>query len=225
MPGRPHDAPLHLPPGPGAPLPGAPAPGSGGVSPGLFETAWAAAATTLFTWLSSRNSRDHIAVFGIKAWGYRLDTKEQADWAWVGYVTRDEVEKACKKLDKVQNLTDDAVEKIRQAGKYKGPADFGTKVHKAIEDRINNAVPKDPNFVAEKSISKAGAEAGYGEKDSVRVDALENRPKHRMVCVYDPKTGWRGLSFTRTGELPLAIRRHFKDALSFFVIEVRPSRK
>jgi hypothetical protein len=225
MPGRPQDAPLHLPPGTGAPLPGAPGPGSGGVSPGLFETAWTTAAATLFTWLSSRNSRDHIAVFGIKAREYRKEgTEERPEVAWVGYLRRDEVKKACDKLDKVQEYTDKAVEKVRQGTNYKGPADFGTKVHKEIEKTINGL--NDPKFIAEQSLSKAKAETvKYGGKDTVRVDALENRPEHKMVCAYDPKTGWRGLSSTRMAELALAIRRNFREALSFFVIEIRPTRK
>ena len=99
-------------------------------------------------------------------------------------------------------------------------------MHKEIEHQINdpeNGKP-DPNFVAEQSFSKAKAEATYGEKDTVRVDALENRPELRMACIYDPKTGKRGLSATRMSELALAVWRRF-EALSLIVIEVKPSWK
>ena len=36
----------------------------------------------------------------------------------------------------VQKLTDAAVANVTRVGDYKGPADFGTKVHKEIADAI-----------------------------------------------------------------------------------------
>jgi hypothetical protein len=237
---RPGDLPLLLPQGPGGPLPAAPGPGSGGVSPGSFDKGWAAAATTLFTWMSSRNRRDLIAVYGIKAREYRAEgTDEQPEVAWVGYLSRDEVKKACDKIDDVQRYTDASVKYVREKVPFQGPADFGTKVHKEIENTINGL--DDPNFVAERSFSKAEAEtakyiannnpkygekdAVYGQKNTVRVDALRNRPDLKMACIYDPKTGWRGLSSTRMAELALAVKRKFEWALGFIVIEIRPTRK
>ena len=52
-------------------------------------------------------------------------------------------------------------------------------------------------------------EADYGELGSIRIDAYENVPEKSAVCVYDPKTGWRGLSFPRMNELAAAAHRLF----------------
>ena len=66
-------------------------------------------------------------------------------------------------------------------------------------------------------------EADYGELGSIRMDAYENVPEKSTVCVYDPKTGWRGLSFPRMNELAAAAHRLFGYKPNYiFVIEVRP---
>ncbi len=53
------------------------------------------------------------------------------------------------------------------------------------------------------------SEARYGQLGSIRMDAYENIPEKSTVCVYDPKTGWRGLSFPRMNELAAAAHRLF----------------
>jgi len=46
------------------------------------------------------------------------------------------------------------------------------------------------------------------------------------VCVYDPKTGWRGLSFPRMNELAAAAHRLFGYKPNYIiVIKVRPGQK
>jgi len=65
--------------------------------------------------------------------------------------------------------------------------------------------------------------ADYGELGSIRIDAYENVPEKSAVCVYDPKTGWRGLSFPRMNELAAAAHRLFGYKPNYIiVIEVRP---
>ena len=197
-----------------------------------------AAGLALFAWLSSRKDPNRTPVLAFKAASYEnRGTREQPEISWVGYVKRDELRNVCDKLGEVQGLTDAAVKKVREDGKYKGPADFGTKVHKQIADRIKAL--GDPNFQAEKSVIKSELEpredpdfrakpseidaAGYGERDTVRFDAYENRPDISTVCVYDPKTGKRGLSLPRTTELAEGAFKLFKYVpLNLIVIEVRP---
>ena len=204
-----------------------------------------AAALTFFTWLSSRKDPDRTAVFAFNAKKYEkpeTDGNEKRPVVFVGSLTRDEVRKVCDKLPDVQKLTDAAVAKVTTDGDYKGPADFGTKVHKEIADAIRKE--NDPDFKAEKSVIKTVLETGrqtsssnsgnaqevdpdmeadYGELGSIRIDAYENVPKKSAVCVYDPKTGWRGLSFPRMNELAAAAHRLFGYKPNYiFVIEVRP---
>jgi len=204
-----------------------------------------AAALTFFTWLSSRKDPDRTAVFAFNAKKYEkpeTDGNEKRPVVFVGSLTRDEVRKVCDKLPDVQKLTDAAVAKVTTDGDYKGPADFGTKVHKEIADAIRRK--NDPDFKAEKSVIKTVLETGrqtsssnsgnaqevdpemkadYGELGSIRIDAYENVPEKSAVCVYDPKTGWRGLSFPRMNELAAAAHRLFGYKPNYIiVIEVRP---
>jgi hypothetical protein len=181
-----------------------------------------AAGLALFAWLSGRKDRDRSAVFAFKAAKYEKDgPKGEPGLAWVGYVKRDELENVCKKLGKVQEFTDEAVEKVRNDHEYDGPASFGSRVHKLIADAVNEK--KNPNFRAEVSVSKSKLEARYGEKGSVRIDVYENRQGTSTVCVYDPKTGKRGLSFPRTTELAETAHRLFGyKPKQIIVIEVRP---
>jgi len=203
-----------------------------------------AAALTFFTWLSSRKDPNRAAVFAFNAKKYeKPETQnEKHPVVFVGSLTRDEVRKVCDKLPDVQKLTDAAVAKVTTDGDYKGPADFGTKVHKEIADAIRRK--NDPDFKAEKSVIKTVLETGrqtsssnsgnaqevdpemkadYGELGSIRIDAYENVPEKSAVCVYDPKTGWRGLSFPRMNELAAAAHRLFGYKPNYIiVIEVRP---
>jgi hypothetical protein len=150
------------------------------------------------------------------------------------------VRKVCDKLPDVQKLTGAAVANVTRVGDYKGPADFGTKVHKEIADAIRKE--NDPNFKAEQSVIKTLLETGrktsnsgnaqevdpkmeaeHGELGSIRIDAYENVPEKSAVCVYDPKTGWRGLSFPRMNELAASAHRLFGHKPNYiFVVEVRP---
>ena len=207
-----------------------------------------AAALTFFTWLSSRKDPDRTAVFAFNAKKYEkpeTDGNEKRPVVFVGSLTRDEVRKVCDKLPDVQKLTDAAVAKVTTDGDYRGPADFGTKVHKEIADAIRRK--NDPDFKAEKSVIKTVLETGrqtsssnsgnaqevdpdmeadYGELGSIRIDAYENVPKKSAVCVYDPKTGWRGLSFPRMNELAAAAHRLFGYKPNYIiVIKVRPGQK
>jgi hypothetical protein len=181
-----------------------------------------AAGLALFAWLSGRKDRDGTAVFAFKAAKYgKSGTEEQSQLRWVGYTKRDELGDVCKRLPDVQGYTDGAVAEVRNDKKYEGPASFGSRVHKVIADKVK--AKGDPNFKAEVSVIKSRLEARYGEKDTVRIDAYENREEISTVCVYDPKTGKRGLSFPRMTELAETAHRLFENKpRHIIVIEVRP---
>ena len=50
-----------------------------------------------------------------------------------------------------------------------------------------------------------------------------NIPEKSTVCVYDPKTGWRGLSFPQMNELAAAAHRLFGYRPKYIIVtEVRP---
>ena len=135
-----------------------------------------AAGLALFAWLSGRKDRDGTAVFAFKAGKYEnSEPGGQPEFRWVGYVKRDELSGVCEKLGTVQKFTDAAVKKVREDGDYKGPASFGSKVHKVIADKIKEV--GDPNFKSEVSAIKSNLEAGEdGERNSIRMGNLDFEP-------------------------------------------------
>lgn len=83
---------------------------------------------------------------------------------------------------------------------------------------------KDNYLKAEISFLK-GLEAGYGDKDTIRIDGI-GRVKERpdTVCIYDIKTGIRGLSFPRMLEMVVNSKKAYNGEIrNFIVTEVRPT--
>jgi hypothetical protein len=184
-----------------------------------------AAGWVLYTWLSSRRDRDRSAVFAFKAGKYEnRGTKEQPEVVFVGRLTRDEVSEVCKQLVDVQERTDAAVAKVREDADYEGPAEFGTKVHKVVAAGIGK---KNRNYKAEVSGFKSkDADIQYGAQGSTRIDVYEHPPDSSTVCVYDLKTGERGLSSPRMTELAQTAQRLFgRDPKYILVVEVRPGQQ
>jgi hypothetical protein len=148
----------------------------------------------LYKYFSALNNNDRQAIIIFKARRYGehgsgsgepgLDT----DHAEV--LDRKDVEGACPKLDKVQEMTDKAATKILRKGLNMTPAEYGTAVHSELKQKFDGL--NNPDFKAEVSYLKSKLE-NYGTKDSIRVDIFEN-PGNGTVCVYDIKTGQRGLS-------------------------------
>ncbi len=108
---------------------------------------------TLFTWLSTRNTSDRQAVIAFSAREFRPNAWASLELAYVGYLSRDEVEEACPRLGEVQMRTDDAVETVRRRGALDlSPTQFGTAVHVALKKQIDRML--DPNFRAEVSFAE-----------------------------------------------------------------------
>jgi hypothetical protein len=77
----------------------------------------------------------------------------------------------------------------------------------------------DPDFRAEVSAIKS-REVTYGRSGSVRVDVLE-RVGNGTVCVYDIKTGDRGLSARRMVEIADNVHSRYLGTRRIIVIETR----
>jgi hypothetical protein len=185
------------------------------------------AGATLYTWLSSRNGPDRKAVFAFHADAFVPGATIDAPAIHVGQLTREDVDDACPRHAEVQSITDQAVNSTDR-GAYESNAAYGTAVHKKIEVEINGPTtvprspPRDPNFRAEASLLKSEV-AGYGILGSRRVDVLEN-PGKGTVCVYDIKTGVRGLSFARARELASTVLTIYPGTQRIIVTEVRQNR-
>lgn len=178
------------------------------------------AAAALWVWLSTRNDTDGSAVLAFKADDYRPGEAPTATPSWVGRLTREETDAACPRHPEVQSRTDDAADTVRREGNYWTAAEYGTKVHKNLERQIKFL--DDPNFVAEQSISKRRDET-YGTPGSIRIDVLE-WVGNGTVCVYDVKTGRRGLSTRRSAEIVGTVFRRYSDTRRIILIDTRPRR-
>lgn len=184
-------------------------------------------ALALFAALSQHNGPNQRAIAAFKARDYF--GSEPGKMEGVGLLTREEVERICDKLGDVQRYTDDAMIKAQAKGPYFSAATFGTAVHKLVEHEVNSQ--HDPDLRAEVSFLKIADEvpklqlaaeiAAHGKPQSIRID-VEEKTKHGDVCVYDIKTGARGLSGPRMNEIAWRVyERHGPRRI--IVIEVRPS--
>ena len=192
-----------------------------------FRRAVSAAGTILFGWLSPSDDIDgQRTVMGFVPRDYQPGKSGQMDLAFVGNLTAEEAKKACGMLGTVQKLTNEAAEAVGEPGNFSSMATYGTDVHVRFKKFVNDL--HNENFRAERSFLKEAAEptskdetaAGYSR--SVRVDAYEYKPEDRTLCVYDLKTGRRGLSVRRSDILATAAYLGMSKVDRVIMIEIRP---
>lgn len=205
-----------------------------GIAVGEATAATVRLGLTLYGWYLSRRQRDQHPVVAFKARDFQPEGEaDTPQLAWVGNLTRDEVDDACPRHIDAQNITNEAAASTNRSD-YRTPQEYGTAVHLKVRNAINGPNPKrpkDPNFRAEISLLKTleetgkpeDQEASYGRPGSVRVDVLENT-EDNTVCVYDIKTGTSGLSPARFAEISRTVYLRFPETQRIIVIEVRPGR-
>jgi len=152
-----------------------------------------------FSALSALNSPDERAFIEFEAHQYERGKENTLEYTNLGILTREEFEKMCKHLAKVQEFVDEAAEEAnRETGLT--PQTYGTEVHKRLEAKINARGPKE--LWAERSAVKSTAalpegiqkylkehgELPRGYPETVRTDGFEYFGQG-TVCVYDAKTG------------------------------------
>jgi hypothetical protein len=209
-----------------------------GLSVGEGTAAAIAAGVALYTWLSTRNGRNGAAVLVFSATENEPGPQKHAKLLRVSWVNKEELDESCKKRKDVQALTDKAAAAARVDRTDWSPSGFGTEVHLRVAREVNGkdddgnfrsaANPKDPNFRAEVSVLKTRAATSnppvrYGQKGTVRVDVLENRPDNDTVCVYDIKTGEKTLAFPRMVELGRSVYYYYPRTKQIIVTEIRPN--
>ena len=191
-----------------------------GRPPGLLG-----ALLTLYAIWSARNKPESRALFEFNAREYLKDSNDELVEAGVDRLNREEVKKACPGIDEVQDKTNKAYRDVMlNGGRSMSRQQFGTAVHKRLEDLIKGDVKS--KLQAEVSrVKSEDANKEYGTRDSVRIDVLEC-PETRTTCVYDIKTGksrGSGLSPRRMRELASYAFKACPGAERVIVTEVRPS--
>lgn len=105
--------------------------------------------------------------------------------------------------------------------------EWGTKVHYAVKQAVEAARAASPLskdiLHAEMSIIANAGGVSYGTPGSTRLDIFEDRRNVMgAICVYDIKTGQRGIGTNQLKAIAEVIRSNYNGAI-FYVIEVRPT--
>jgi hypothetical protein len=175
----------------------------------------------IYAAVSRLNGLTQRAIIIVKARGSRLED--------VRVIEEDEVGKVCKRLENIQDFTDEAVEKLGPERRTMDDNVFGTKVHSYVRDKIREKKP--PNLFAEQSFVELGENATkakreedikYGTAGSIRIDAYERLGRH-TICIYDIKVGNSGLTPKRMIELFRRLKEKYPEVTRFIVTEVRPT--
>ncbi|WP_430910546.1 hypothetical protein [Methylobacterium sp. sgz302541] len=174
----------------------------------------------LFAVQSARNDRSGTAVLGLSANEYRTDgALDQNPAAWVGRIDQTTLDAACPRNGEVLTMTDQVAAEVRQSGLYRSPQDFGNKVHARIAQIVKEM--DNPNFRAELSLLPERIDAFYGQRGTLRLDLLE-RTVPGTACIYDYKTGVRGIEPARALDLVKIVKKNFPETTRIIVIQVRP---
>jgi hypothetical protein len=153
--------------------------------------------------------------------------KTKFDISRVRALTREEAGKFCERLKDVQRFVDKAVGDSDLQSWDLRASEFGTKVHTLVARQIEGE--NDRNFKFEVSYFKvvnqreAADERKWGEKGTVRLDALEYVPDQKRVCVYEIKTGNAQWYYRRMDKLAEIVHREYPHAESFVLMQVKPT--
>lgn len=125
-------------------------------------------------------------------------------------LTAEQAAQTCKLLPEVQTLTNEAAAKMSVMRLTATPQNFGIAVHAEVHRQITMRKLLSPvqygNVHPEMSISAGGLtsidddDVYYGQVETSRLDVYE-RVNANTACIYDVKTGRRGLSLSRTTDL------------------------
>lgn len=190
------------------------------VAPAIATTIEAGA--LLFTYLRTRPG-----TFGRQPgrtafkYDFQADAKNTVSKIWIGHVDQTTLNVYCPLNPEVQEVTDEATRRLKALNFHLSDPELDTLIHYDIGETFK--LRNYPNVRVEYSIDNTqGTGVNYGEHNSVRLDLYEYTP-NRMVCVYDYKTGKRGLSATRALLLARIAQVHFPDAKGVVIIQVRPN--
>jgi hypothetical protein len=200
--------------------------GNGGatVQPAFLGPAGVAVAKTielglaLYGAYSALNSPDRQAAITFNARTFTSDGQGRLDVQSVARLDRDEVRQICDKFNDVQNRLDRITSAVEKEHPDFSAIRKGTEIHTRLAREIRSL--DNDNYRAEVSVMKSKEARYYGEKGSLRYDAYE-LTKDRNVCVYDPKTGERGLSLPRITEMAARAVNAFGPVNKIIVMEMR----
>lgn len=95
------------------------------------------AAASLLAALSEKNDRNRTAALGLTATEFSATGAPNFETAWVGHISRQELDAACPRAGDIHAIADATAAKVR--GMFEGltPQEFGNRVHYLIANEIN----------------------------------------------------------------------------------------
>lgn len=191
-----------------------------------------------FNRLSKQNNprQQPIILFRPKDRGSSDETKpiQMRLKSGVRLATKGEIKRYCPEFDQVQRLADEAAARTGPRSKYSSAATWGTATHVNMKD-LTLEDPENDNLYTEESFVKYREEVGddprryqrgaiYGQKNSLRIDTRGEVIHNNTVCVYDLKTGNKGITVPRAVEIYESVRRRIKSMPEVRIVEVNTSR-
>ncbi|WP_155912014.1 hypothetical protein [Methylobacterium sp. 77] len=178
------------------------------------------AAALLFTYLAARDTGYGKAP-GRTAFRYDFDPDPNKKFPliWVGQIHQSQLNQACPRNNEVQAITDEATKRLTALNPQLSKQQLGNLIHYDIATTIKALGY--PDLQVEFSLDISGIPAKYGTQNSSRLDLFELTPD-RMVCVYDYKTGNKGLSPTRALALARVAKMYYPQSIGIVIIQVKP---
>ena len=176
-------------------------------------------AGTLFSALAARRG-GYGTILGATAHEFRATRDDgRMPVIWVGRVDQQTLEAACPKTEELQSRLDGFNAAVRRNGLHQTPAEVGNTVHHMMHQWVKGQNNK--NLRSELSIRKDGREGVYGEAGTSRLD-IYHQPRPTVACIYDHKTGSRGLAWSNAVRYADAARKYFPETQRIIVIQMRP---
>lgn len=139
-----------------------------------------------------------------------------------------EINQLCARLPDVQAIVNAAAAELAPLRSTMNAAKWGTLVHSLAKKMIDARRVAEPevwgNVFAEISLDLSDVAEGednivrYGKEGSTRLDVLEI-VNAELACVYDAKTGKRGLSASRVAQIAAVVEKFAPGAL-FVIMEI-----
>jgi hypothetical protein len=176
-------------------------------------------AGTLYSALSARRG-GYGTILGATAHEFQATQDDRGmPVIWVGRVDQQTLEAACPKTEELQSRLDTFNAIVRASGLYRTPAEIGNVVHFMMDQWVK--AQNDKDLRSELSIRKDGLAGSYGEAGTSRID-IYHRPRPTVACIYDHKTGVRGLAWSNALRYAVAARKYFPETQRIIVIQLRP---
>ena len=176
-------------------------------------------AGTLYSLLSARRS-GYGTVLGATAHEFRgAEDFREKPAIWVGPLDQPALDAACPKTGAIQTQLDAVNTAVRQENPFRTPSQIGNEVHSRMHFWVQHQ--KNSRLKSEFSIDKEWFSTRVNKAGTSRLD-IYHQASRTVTCIYDHKTGARGLAWSNALRYAAAAKKHFPGTQRIIVIQMRP---